>query len=454
MKTTLYSTLLAGSFAFAQNSAPSDHMNFGKHQTSDIHHIQVRVPSEGLAFSTYYESLGFWGNKGNSTGNGYGGIQKSTDSRGDEIHIFSIWHAIDNPQDTTNFPFAEFLGHGTTWEYFGGEGVGLKTWNFELGWAPDVWYSHVVRVWHADNNSYYGFFVRDGVTDIWRHLSTIGVKEPKILIQGKNDSFIEDWSSTGQNKRESHLKNHWARSSTLEWTTSNTGDYSVNDWDLDQGKRSYNYRNNWDAGVRSDSEGQYYFMTSGGNSTQPTSPLSYPNNTGHTFSNTDSGENKPVYTKLKIEAFHFDKQSSVLTWAIDSTRLPQFSFEVVAKDMKSNEVLFQIASASPQDRSFKLSEQDKEKLEGKDYFLKLVLIDLFDNETQQELTVKVGEAPTKQISILPNSKVRFEQGELIFSEKENWLILNSKGELLHSFYGNRTPWSHSVQGLVFQKIDL
>lgn len=131
--------------AHADQAAPSSHFNFGENITGDIQISEVRIPADGIASSTYYETLGFRGNKGNNTGNGYGGIQESKDRRGNRVHIFSIWHAVDNPGDKANFPYVVHLGHGMTSEHFGGEGVGLKTWklthdmNDPLFWKPDTW---------------------------------------------------------------------------------------------------------------------------------------------------------------------------------------------------------------------------------------------------------------------------------------------------------------------------
>ncbi len=245
-------------YCWSQNSALSSHFRFGDNVEGDITISEVRVPANGLTFNTYYESLGFFGNKGNSTGNGYGGIQKSLDPRGDEIHIFSLWHANTDPSDTANFPYPVYLGHGTIWEYFGGEGVGLKTWNFELGWDPDVWYTHVVRTWEVGQHSYYAFFVRDGVSGYWRHLSTIGVREPKLRLTGANDAFIEDWAATGKDRREVHLRNNWRRASNGNWVFAQSGRYAPNSWDIELGRRSYNYRSNWTGGTSVDETGEYY----------------------------------------------------------------------------------------------------------------------------------------------------------------------------------------------------
>lgn len=225
IKTLSISLFTTTSIIFAQNAAVSLHINFGGNVTGDISICEVRIPSEGVALNTFYETLGFWGNKSNSTGNDYGGIQKSNDSRGSDIHIFSIWHVLDDPNDTANFPYAVYLGHGSTSEHFGGEGVGLKTWIFELGWEPDVWYTHLVKTWDSGDETCYGFFVCDGVSQVWRHLSTVALKEPNLRIKGANDVFIEDWWGTGDKVRETNLRNSWRRDNNGAWHCAQSGQY-------------------------------------------------------------------------------------------------------------------------------------------------------------------------------------------------------------------------------------
>ena len=368
--------------AFGQNSAPSAHFNFGKNITGDISICEVRIPANGVAFSTYYETLGFRGNKNNSTGNGYAGIQKSHDRRGSDIHIFSIWHAIDDPSDTKNFPYPAYLGYGTKAEHFGGEGVGLKTWNFKLKWQPDVWYTHLIRVWDVGKDTHYGFFVRDGSTGIWRHLSTIGVKEPTIKIKGPNDSFLEDWTASGKNMREIHLRNIWRRDQKEQWHPTQSGSYSPNRGDLKPGKRSHNFKNNWNAGTRSDNTGDYYFMTSGGNDTRPTPPLKYPDQLRHSFS-IKNPNTQPSYPKVKIENVrlaNIDTKLSV-SWDVTNTGLPQFSYHIGIFDNAqcSGDPLIKKSVVGPELRQHTV---DLSNIKKTPLYLQIKVTDLFDQVTQ------------------------------------------------------------------------
>lgn len=384
----------------AQNAAVSSHFNMGSSVAGDIQISEVRVPSAGVTPRTYYETLGFWGNKGNATGNGYGGIQESDDHRGNKVHIFSIWHALDNPNDTANFPYAVHLDYGMKAEYFGGEGVGLKTWcltddpRHPLYWQPDVWYTHVIRTWNVDHHTYYGFFVRDGVNEVWRHLSTVGVREDNILIKGQNDAFIEDWWDSGQHRREIHLRNNWRRDRYGEWHAAESGNYSVNYWDLDPGKRSYNYRTNWDGGVKSDESGEFFYMISGGRETAPTAPLNYPGALRATFSLSSAKESKPNYKPGTISDIRYrklDNNQIEVTWSHDSTTLPQFAYTLSLNDETG--AVSQSSETEPQKRRDTLDITGIDITTGK-FSISLESVDILDNKTAESVTITGGEVST------------------------------------------------------------
>ena len=134
-RTFAFSLLLTASMVIGQNSAPSSHFIFDDRFDGDIVINEVRVPKSGEAMYTYYEALGWRGGAA-----GYAGIQ--VHPRGHN-YIFSIW---DHKKHTGPIR-AVHRGPGTLTEKFGGEGTGLKSWNFELGWEPDTWYTLVSRSW-------------------------------------------------------------------------------------------------------------------------------------------------------------------------------------------------------------------------------------------------------------------------------------------------------------------
>ncbi|MDA1236796.1 MAG: DUF3472 domain-containing protein [Acidobacteria bacterium] len=301
-----------------QNAAPSSHMVYNDASfEGDIVINEVRVPKHGEAMYTYYEALG-WGGKAA----GYAGIQAHPKAHN---YIFSIW---DHKQHTAPIK-AVHRGPGTLTEKFGGEGTGLKSWNFELGWDTDVWYTLVSRCWPVGDHTFYGYWVRSDKTKQWTHMVTMDVGAKDAYFDGGNDSFIEDWLETGENARTTHIRNGWKRKRSGEWHAFGSARYSVNSWDLTEGKRSFNFRANWNGGVAKDAGGEFYFMTAGGKDTQSTTT----NPSKHSIKR--SGAKSPDYTAIKIQsgkAGAAGEHGVAVTWQNDATTLPQFSFTISAYD--------------------------------------------------------------------------------------------------------------------------
>lgn len=298
--------------AQAQNSAPSSHLVFDDRFDGDIVINEVRVPGSGEAMYTYYETLGWRGG-----GAGYAGIQVHPRAHN---FIFSIW---DHKSHTAPIK-AVYHGPGTETKGFGGEGTGLKSWNFELGWSTDVWYTLVARNWPVGDHTHYGFWVRAGDTKQWTHLVTMDVGTANARFQGSTDTFIEDWLNTGIKPRTTNLRGGWKRKVDGTWFPFGAGRYSVNSWDLVEGKRSYNYRTNWNCGTRHDTTGDYYFMTSGGAETTPTTA----NPSTHTI---ERKETAPAYDKLAIGKVRLalkDAKTLSVAWETDKTTVPQFSYRI------------------------------------------------------------------------------------------------------------------------------
>ena len=197
--TTLCALLLCCPALGGENAAPSSHMVFDDNFDGDILINEVRVPKSGEAMYTYYETLGWRGGAA-----GYGGIQVHPKAH---LYIFSIW---GHKKHTAPIK-AVHKGPDTITQKFGGEGTGLKSWNFKLGWKPDTWYTLVSRCWPVGNHTFYGFWARSGETKQWTHLVTMDVAAKEAWFKGGTDAFLEDWSETGVKRRESHLRGGWKR---------------------------------------------------------------------------------------------------------------------------------------------------------------------------------------------------------------------------------------------------
>ena len=316
MKLQIAGLLLVFSTAglVGQNAAPSSHMVYNDASfDGDILINEVRVPAGGEALYTYYEALG-WSGKGA----GYAGIQAHPKARN---YIFSIW---DHKQHAAPIK-AVYRGPGTLTEKFGGEGTGLKSWNFELGWDTGVWYTLVARCWPVADHTFYGYWVRSAKTGKWTHMVTMDVAAKDAFFRGGNDSFIEDWLATGEKPRTTHIRNGWKRKPSGEWHAFGQARYSVNSWDLKKGKRSFNFRTNWDGGVAEDATGEFYFMRSGGVETKPTTG----NPSTHSIKRT---EKKPGYAKIKVLSAksEIDGRKITASWELDPKTAPQFGFSVSA----------------------------------------------------------------------------------------------------------------------------
>ncbi|MEZ6096933.1 MAG: DUF3472 domain-containing protein [Pirellulaceae bacterium] len=249
--------LFSAGEVLSQDAAPSSHFVFDDNFAGDIVVNNVRVPKNGLATYTYYEALGWQG-----AAAGYAGIQAHPKAPN---YIFSIW---DNEKHTAPIKVV-YQGAGTLVEGFGGEGTGLKSWNFELGWTTDVWYTLVARRWFVGDHTFFGYWVRAADSQKWEHLVTMDVAVAKVNFEGSTDAFIEDWIDSGANERTIHLGSGWKRKLDGSWFPFGSGNYSVNAWDLVRGKRSFDRRERWNGGVVNDSSESYYFMTSGGDTIKP-----------------------------------------------------------------------------------------------------------------------------------------------------------------------------------------
>ena len=303
------------------NAAPSSHFVFDDNFEGDIIIHDVRVPKNGEAMYTYYETLGWRGKAA-----GYAGIQAHPKAHN---YIFSIW---DHKSHTAPIK-AVHRGPGTLTEKFGGEGTGLKSWNFELGWDTDVWYTLASRCWAVGDHTHYGYWVLSSKTKEWTHMVTMDVATKDAFFQGGTDAFIEDWLETGKNARISHLRNGWKRKrADSTWHAFGSGRYSVNSWDLDPGKRSFNYKTNWNGGVGKDDTGEFYFMTAGGKETKAT----VKNPSKHSIER-DKKE-RPEFAPTRIQSAKLDTSKEgklLLSWENKPDTLPQFSFTITAYARKS-----------------------------------------------------------------------------------------------------------------------
>lgn len=292
--------------ALAQNSAVSSYLDYDEYLNGgEILVRTIRAPISSK--TTYYCTFQF--NAGQE-GGGYAGIQDSPDNGQTFYYIFSLWDPSNHQQIK-----AKYVGPGTKVENFGGEGTGLKSWNGQLGWTIGQWYTLVLRRYDENGHTLYGYWVMDVRTSKWTHLVTMDYPVPNVYFNGGVSSFLEDWTDSGQNVRRFEIKDGFKRTKDGNWYSMNPLRYSINQGDIQPGKRSYNYRNAYDAGV---SNGAIYYQT-GGNTKPTCSP-------GSRFSiSTQSQPQNPTISFTISQA-----STSGISWQVPDSTTPQFKYTIKA----------------------------------------------------------------------------------------------------------------------------
>ncbi|ALS98686.1 discoidin domain-containing protein [Lacimicrobium alkaliphilum] len=289
--------------------APSTWLRFGDSFNGDIIMQDVFVPERGLTPYTYYSVLNW--NAG-MDGGGYAGIQDHPDGRN---FIFSLWDPSNGEEIT-----AEYQGEGTQVEVFGGEGTGLKSWNFDLGWEPNTWYTLAARVWHTreDGHSHFAFWSQDKETGVWTHLVTMNYPMPYIVFSTETGSFVEDWLGTGNHARTAIFNNGRKRHMDGTWEAFTSADYEVVQEEATaQYNENYSFESNYD----------YYRMTTGGTSgvdngddpQEPTGELARP-----------FVQVSPAYPPTSVSLSY--ATSTGLEWILADTEVPQISYKVMSGD--------------------------------------------------------------------------------------------------------------------------
>ncbi|RPH33185.1 MAG: DUF3472 domain-containing protein [Bacteroidales bacterium] len=288
----------------AQNSALSMYQTPNDNAQGDI---IIKTARASITTACTYFCVNRFGFTNNENG-GYSGFQDSPDKG--HCYIYSIWDASNNQTIT-----AAYVGSGTVVENFGGEGTGLKSMNSTLGWTLGQWYSFATRRWDVGNHTYFGYWVRDISGDKWTHLVTMDYPVGGIYFNGTTYSFLEDWSSTGQNVRKMEIKDGFKRKTDGTWLPMTTYTYSINSGDAASGGRSYNYRTAYDAGLT----GGGVYMQAGGSTAKTFTglpPVSFNVNPGTSPAN------------LAIAFTITSATTSSVSWNVPASSTPQFKYTI------------------------------------------------------------------------------------------------------------------------------
>lgn len=369
--TTLIITILSlTQSAYSQNRAPSLYLNYQDNEQGDILINSLRAQSPSPLY-TYY--CGLQWNIGQDAG-GYCGMQEHPNGRN---FIYSLWDPVTNRLPIT----VEYKHKNTQIANFGGEGTGLRSLNFGIGWEADQWYSLVSRVWSTNStNSLFGYWVYDHTNEIWNHLVTMNYPVNNLKFNTETISFIEDWGGNGSNARTIQYKDGWKRKYIDKSWISFDKSYFDRVFP-DAG--AVNYIKNYDGGVIKD---EYYFMTSGGN----TIPL---NNEAGVLVYLPNNKSEPEFQagELKYLRLSIDGNNLLINWDIITSKLPQFSYHIRIYDNaeKLGSPLI-IENIKPHLRKDIIDISTWEN--NKEYFVEFYIKDIFDN-----MSIKLNEKIIKGI---------------------------------------------------------
>ncbi len=386
--------------SYSQNRAPSCWLNYQDNYKGDIIINTLRVMSPSPLY-TYYCALQW--NAGGE-GGGYCGMQEHPNGRN---FIYSIW----DPISSTRAIAADYKGPGTLTENFGGEGTGLKSWNFALGWKTDEWYTFVSRNWNQNTSSFFGFWVFSHADTIWHHIVTMNFPVANVRFNTATGSFIEDWSGNGWNTREVQHKEGWKRrTANHSWNAFSSTYFSR--VSPDEGAK--NYIDHYDGGVTPD----YYFMKSGGDVTPVTTTSgNYLRLTAH-GSRPDFKSGKVIDLSLKV----IEDNLSVY-WTTDDSGLPQFSYhiEVRSDSVFTGTPLLEVDTVVPHSRTDDLNISGLTN--NKEYFVRLSIKDIFDG-VSDTLTTRFTKGTVSKVNILPD----FQSPIVYPNPMRNRIYINLKQE--------------------------
>ena len=400
--------LTIGTTVNAQNRAPSCWLNYNDNFKGDLIVNTVRVANPSPLY-TYYCTMQW--NAGQE-GGGYCGIQEHPDGRN---FIFSIW----DPKASNEAIKAAYVGDGTEIANFGGEGTGLRSLNFSVGWETNRWYSFVSRAWDYHSHTHFGYWVFDIYLNKWHHLITMDFPVEGVRFNTGTGSFIEEWVGNGQLKRGVNQKNGWKRAyRTKMWRAFESARFSR----VSPDAGAANYIEKYNGGVAIN---QYYFMESGGSS----SPVS--NASGATL-RVNNPNNKPDFRPIRIDEFTYDviDQELSLDWQAADSTSPQFSFELdLINTSQNDELVYSEEINIPHQRDFRI---DLSTYPDGNYKLIFHLSDIFDQESEfKEGEFALNTTGTddifeteKSLWYLSNNHLQFNAQEL---EHLNYQIYNLNG---------------------------
>ncbi|WP_343308140.1 RICIN domain-containing protein [Chitinophaga niabensis] len=359
--------------AQSSNAAPSQHLVFSFPGDASLKMMKVKITQ--TAYTSYFSVFNWSG--------GYAGLQHTPDSSSGsaKILIASQWDP-----NTAGGVLARqaYLGAGTIYSRFGGEGDGAKTIN-PYNWTLNTWYNFVIRAWKLNGELFIGTFVQNLSNNQWFHTSTLAIPTRTTFLGAGSGAFLENWHGSdprfdGRFVRKAYFKDCWNRTDAGVWQKSSSRYFSCN---ANDAYRNGIYDLAYNAGF--DSGEDAYFMEHGGNVT-PSAAF----NGGRTLNLPDQTNqaSTPALTIGEVSTVSASYNAGVVTvnWTNSSTKSPQFSSTVEIRNA-SNTVVGSSTETLPQKRSAVISGT----LSAGTYTARVTITDIFGGvSTAQTTTFTVG----------------------------------------------------------------
>ncbi|SIN88797.1 DUF3472 domain-containing protein [Chitinophaga niabensis] len=323
--------------AQSSNAAPSQHLVFSFPADASLKMMKVKITQ--TAYTSYFSVFNWSG--------GYAGLQHTPDSSSGSARILiaSQWDP-----NTAGGVLARqaYLGAGTIYSRFGGEGDGAKTIN-PYNWTLNTWYNFVIRAWKLNGELFIGTFVQNLSTNQWFHTSTLAIPTRATFLGAGSGAFLENWHGSdprfdGRFVRKAYFKDCWNRTDAGVWQKSSSRYFSCN---ANDAYRNGIYDLAYNAGF--DSGEDAYFMEHGGNVT-PSAAF----NGGRTLNLPDQ-TNQPATPTLTIGevstvSASYNAGAVTVNWTNNNTKSPQFSSTVEVLNA-ANTVTGSSTETLPQKRS-------------------------------------------------------------------------------------------------------
>ena len=329
------------------------------------------------------------------------GIQ---DTPNGHVIIYSLW----DPSATVEVTSVLYAEPGATTERFGGEGTGYHFISNPskggTGWNLNTWYTLVTRCWDNGQHTSFGLWVFDSVN--WHYLVTIDYPYKGARFNYGATSFLENYGSSDlAGLRKMSTQNGWKRS-TAGWGYFLQGSFDVGTTGGVSGNTFYMAtQNGLAANINSANSNQkvssiffdecilifiyiFFFLSS--------------------FQVPKAATTQPVLPSLTITSFtaQYNPQTQRVTisWTIDSSRSPQFSYSIKLYNSNSpSTVVSSSSSSAPQVRSVLLSTTS---LPAGAYLATLQLVDVLDVASALQTTAfSTVFGPTASPSVVPSSVV-------------------------------------------------